>query len=140
VVPDVSWVVSHQGQVTADGSLVVDDARAPGADEQVTVSVDARSFPAGPATIDSDHDGVADTVAVPGVGGSTQFYQDTDGDGIADRAWTVNADGTHGPEYTIDASGEWVQARAEQHPQTPGPADRSDRPEPQLHTPWGSDR
>jgi len=74
------------------------------------VSVDGHQIPAGPATIDTDGDGVVDTVAVPGVGGSTQYYQDADGDGVADRAWTVNPDGSRSAEYSIDGSGQWVQA------------------------------
>lgn len=108
---DGGWVVAQHGHVTPEGGLQV-DGRGP-ADGlanpgTVAVSVDGRTFPAGPASIDTDGDGVPDTVAVPGVGGSTQYYQDSDGDGIADRAWTVNADGARGQEYRIDDDGQWV--------------------------------
>ncbi|WP_051265951.1 DUF6802 family protein [Nakamurella lactea] len=153
---DGGWTVTAHGHVTDDGSLAIDGDGAGEPDrttepdhatepdqateEQVTVSVDGRNFPAGPATIDSDHDGVPDTVAVPGVGGSTQYYQDTDGDGIADRAWTVNADGSRGAEYTIDGGGEWVQAGTEQ-PAAPAatPSAHGHPPEQEV-TPWGRDR
>lgn len=108
---DGSWVVAQHGHVTPDGELEV-DGRGPvdglAHSGTVTVSVDGRTFPAGPASIDTDGDGVADTVAVPGVGGSTQYYQDSDGDGIADRAWTIHADGARGEEYRIDDAGQWV--------------------------------
>jgi len=113
------WAQTQHGHVDASGALVVDQTgKASGAElpggmtgqEQVTVPVGGRHVAAGPATIDSDGDGVADTVAVPGVSGSTQYYQDVNGDGVADRAWTVNPDGTRSGEYTIDASGQWVRA------------------------------
>ncbi len=113
------WAQTQHGHVDGSGALVVDETgKASGAElpsgitgeEQLTVSVGGRHVAAGPATIDSDGDGVADTVSVPGVGGSTQYYQDADGDGVADRAWTVNPDGTRSGEYTIDASGQWVRA------------------------------
>lgn len=108
------WTEVEHGHVADDGSLVVDGTGENGPHgmiswEQLTVTVNGRSFPAGPATIDSDGDGVPDTVAVPGVGGSTQFYEDSNGDGVADRAWTVNADGSRGEVYAIDKQGHWVQ-------------------------------
>lgn len=120
MVPDAhgQWSQTQHGHVDAAGALVVDQiGKASGAGlpsglagaEELTVSVDGRHVAAGPATIDSDGDGVADTVAVPGVGGSIQYYQDADGDGVADRAWTVNADGSRSSEYSIDASGHWVR-------------------------------
>lgn len=113
---DGGWVVAQHGHVTPEGDLEVDgqgpaDGLANPNPGTVTVSVDGRTFPAGPASIDTDGDGVADTVAVPGVGGSTQYYQDSDGDGIADRAWTVHADGARGEEYRIDDDGQWVPSR-----------------------------
>ena len=86
--------------VEADGSA---------GNDRVSVAVDGRSFDAGPATIDTDGDGVADTVAVDGPQGSTLYYQDTDGDGVADRAWTSDASGAVVAEYTLDsASGTWT--------------------------------
>jgi len=112
------WAQTQHGHVDGSGALVVDETgKASGAElpsgmtgeEQLTVPVGGRHVAAGPATIDSDGDGVADTVSVPGVGGSTQYYQDADGDGVADRAWTVNLDGTRSAEYSIDATGRWVQ-------------------------------
>lgn len=118
---DGQWTETQHGHVDAHGALVVDGHTAGGGQqptdgpdkmanaEQVTVSVNGQEIPAGPATIDSDGDGVPDTVAVPGVGGSTQFYQDSTGDGVADRAWTVHADGTSSAVYVIEGSGKWAQ-------------------------------
>ena len=50
-----------------------------------------------------------DTVMVDGPQGSTLYYQDTDGDGVADRAWTSDASGAVVAEYTLDShSGTWT--------------------------------
>lgn len=124
-ITDGEWVEVEHGHVGDDGALVVagKDGNAPHgltSQEQLTVTVNGRSFPAGPATIDTDGDGVPDTVAVPGVGGSTQMYQDSNGDGVADRAWTVNADGSRGETYAIDKQGNWVP-----QPGDTGSADQS---------------
>ncbi len=114
---DGSWVVVQSGHLDSDGNLVVDapdgpvgvEADGSAGNDRVSVAVDGRSFDAGPATIDTDGDGVADTVAVDGPQGSTLYYQDTDGDGVADRAWTSDASGAVVAEYTLDsASGTWT--------------------------------
>lgn len=125
------WDVVQTGHVESDGSLVVDatghpvaarpdagqdvpdtgQASAHGAaekDENVEVGVAGRSFDAGPATIDSDGDGIPDTVSVAGPGGSTLFYQDSDGDGVADKAWTADASGQVTANYTLAAGGNWI--------------------------------
>jgi hypothetical protein len=105
---DGGWVQMHTGHVGADGSLVV-DPEPDEASDRVVVPVDGGTFDAGPATIDTDGDGVPDTVAVEGPQGSTLYYQDTDGDGVADRAWTSDADGRVVAEYALDAkSGAWT--------------------------------
>ncbi|MDQ6657435.1 MAG: hypothetical protein M3Z00_04275 [Actinomycetota bacterium] len=108
------WVEEQRGHVDDDGALVVDrgggDPHGLTSEEQLTITVNGRTFPAGTATIDTDGDGVPDTVAVTGLGGSTQLYQDSNGDGVADRAWTVNADGSRGQMYAIDEHGHWVAA------------------------------
>jgi hypothetical protein len=74
----------------------------------VEVEVSGRSFDAGQATIDTDGDGVPDTVRVAGPGGSTLYYQDTNGDGVADRAWTTDVAGHLTADYTLDPGGNWV--------------------------------
>ncbi|MET3805645.1 hypothetical protein ABIB25_002649 [Nakamurella sp. UYEF19] len=124
------WEVVQTGHVQADGSLVIDPTGHPVSshtdsgqdapvsppdagehdknDENVEVGVAGRSFDAGPATIDSNGDGVPDTVSVAGPGGSTLFYQDSDGDGVADKAWTADASGQVTANYALTPSGNWV--------------------------------
>ena len=104
------WQVVQTGHLQADGSLLIDDnplMTAP-PHENVEVAVGGNSFDAGPATIDTDGDGVPDTVAVPGPAGSTLFYQDADGDGTADRAWSTDSVGQVTANYTLSTSGNWV--------------------------------
>ena len=129
------WEVVQTGHVEADGTVVVDHAQpahgtqpAPAQhaheeaagtaghpDDNVEVEVSGQSFDAGPATIDTDGDGVPDTVAVTGAGGSTLFYQDTNGDGVADKAWTTDSGGRVTADYALE-SGRWVAVTA------PGPS------------------
>jgi hypothetical protein len=76
---------------------------------------------AGPATYDTDADGVNDTVVVTDEDGTTYAFTDTDQDGEADQAVIIESDGdvtvaehTGEDEWTtteeghIDSSGEYV--------------------------------
>lgn len=113
-VPDGNggWTVVQTGHVDESGSLVVDEQGSNQSTfgQSVTVPVGGTSFEAGPATIDSDGDGTPDTVEMPGPDGSHIFYRDTDGDGIADRAWTTDADGRVSADYQLSAEGTWEPA------------------------------
>ncbi|SDO78128.1 hypothetical protein SAMN04515671_1976 [Nakamurella panacisegetis] len=111
------WDVVQTGHVDADGIVVVDHAQQTPAHVaartdpdrgDVEVAVGGRSFDAGPATIDSDGDGVPDTVKVAGPGGSTLYYRDSDGDGVADRAWTTDPSGQVTANYTLEHDGTWA--------------------------------
>jgi len=106
------WQVVQTGHLQADGSLLVDDYQLTStpAHENVEVAVGGESFDAGPATIDTDGDGVPDTVAVAGPAGATLFYQDADGDGTADKAWSTDSAGQVTANYTLSTSGNWVAA------------------------------
>ena len=76
----------------------------------------------GPATGDSDGDGVLDTVVVRSADGSVTHASDLDGDGLADRLTVVAADG----QVTVsrsDADGNWevVTTQAADPAQQAGP-------------------
>lgn len=79
----------HQGDITADM-------------ESGTVDV-------GPATVDSDHDGTADTAVVTDDQGNTRVFTDTNGDGNADVQTIVTPEGeSHTYEHTGPAT--WTEA------------------------------
>jgi hypothetical protein len=63
-----------------------------GADD-MTVDLPGGDVNAGPATYDTDQDGVNDTAVVAGEDGTTYVFTDTDGDGQADEAAVVTPDG-----------------------------------------------
>jgi len=63
----------------------------------------------GAATIDTNHDGVNDTAVVQTKSGGTISFTDKDGDGEADVAVQIDADGsTHTFEHT--GHGQWTEA------------------------------
>jgi len=63
---------------------------------------------AGPATIDTDHDGHNDTAVVQTKSGGTIAFTDTNGDGEADVAVEVDADGTT-TTYEHTGHGQWTE-------------------------------
>ena len=73
---------------------------------QVTVPGAAGTEFTGPATADSDGDGVLDTVVVRSADGSVTHASDLDGDGLADRLTVVAADG-HVTVSRSDEDGNW---------------------------------
>jgi len=79
-----------------------------GSDEQITVDTPDGEIPAGPATYDTDGDGVNDSVVMmTGDGGDTTVFTDVDGDGGADVATEITADG----QVTVAehvGDGEWT--------------------------------
>ncbi len=66
---------------------------------------------AGPATIDTDHDGVNDTAVVETKSGGTIAFTDRDGDGEADIAVETDAGGTT-TTYEHTGHGEWTEVNS----------------------------
>jgi hypothetical protein len=62
----------------------------------------------GPATIDTDHDGKNDTAVVQTNDGGTIAYTDKDGDGQADVAVEIDANG-NATTYEHTGKGEWTE-------------------------------
>ena len=62
-------------------------------EDDMTVDLPGEDVNAGPATYDTDQDGVSDTAVVGGEDGTTYVFTDTDGDGEADEAAVVTPDG-----------------------------------------------
>ena len=78
-----------------------------GSTEQVSVDTPDGEVAAGPATHDTDGDGVNDSVVVVGDGGDATIFTDIDGDGGADVATEITAKGeVTVAEYVGD--GEWT--------------------------------
>jgi hypothetical protein len=62
----------------------------------------------GPATIDTNHDGVNDTAVVDSGGGGTILFTDTNGDGEADIAVETDASG-NASTYEHTGHGQWTE-------------------------------
>lgn len=78
-----------------------------GSTEQISVDTADGEVAAGPATHDTDGDGVNDSVVVVGDGGDATIFTDIDGDGGADVATEITATG----EVTVSeyvGDGEWT--------------------------------
>jgi hypothetical protein len=84
-----------QTQTSADGGLTAD---LPDGEVQV-----------GPATVDTDHDGVNDTAVVQDGSGNTIGFTDVDGDGEADVAVVIDPSG-QANTYEHTGGGRWVEA------------------------------
>ena len=102
----------HTGPAQPGTAHTVTIAPEGGSTPGVVVPVGGSMFQAGTATIDSDGDGVPDTVSVPGPAGTTLFYEDSDGDGVADRAWTTDPSGSVTATYPLTADGGWAPTGA----------------------------
>ncbi|WP_127784324.1 DUF6802 family protein [Rhodococcus sp. X156] len=74
----------------------------------VSAEIQAAADQAGPSTVDSDGDGVADT-AVLQTAGRTVLVTDVDGDGTADVLTEVTSSGEH-TSYEQGADGQWREA------------------------------
>lgn len=63
---------------------------------------------AGHATVDSNHDGTADTTVGTDEQGNTYLFTDTNGDGNADVETVISADGEH-HTYQHTGPGQWTE-------------------------------
>lgn len=61
--------------------------------ESMTVDLPGEDVDAGPATYDTNNDGVNDTAVVTDTDGTTYAFTDTDADGDADQAVIIESDG-----------------------------------------------
>lgn len=64
-----------------------------GSGQQIMVDTPTGEHSAGPATVDTDHDGKPDTAVVTDANGDTIMYTDTNGDGQADVATEITPQG-----------------------------------------------
>ncbi|NIH86372.1 DUF6802 family protein [Amycolatopsis granulosa] len=77
----------------------------------------------GPATVDSDNDGTADSAIVTDEAGNTRVFTDVDGDGRADVQTIITPDGeTHTYQHT--GPGEWTEAPSGFTAEVPPDSDR----------------
>ncbi|WP_197319609.1 DUF6802 family protein [Saccharomonospora sp. NB11] len=74
----------------------------------ITAEFDEGDVEVGPATVDTDQDGVNDTAVVTSEDGTTIAFTDMDGDGEADVAVTIDETG-NAVTYEHSGDGEWVE-------------------------------
>lgn len=79
----------------------------------------------GPATVDTNDDGVNDTAVVEDASGNTVAFTDVDGDGSADKAVVIDSQGNATTlEHTGD--GEWTETGGTSAGATGSPSEASD--------------
>lgn len=74
----------------------------------ITADLGDEDLEVGPATVDTDHDGVNDTAVVTTDDGTTLAFTDVDGDGEADVATEIDSQG-NAVTYEHSGDGEWVE-------------------------------
>ncbi|MGV9670789.1 MULTISPECIES: DUF6802 family protein [unclassified Gordonia (in: high G+C Gram-positive bacteria)] len=96
--------VAHS--VGVGGSIPgLDDLGAP-ADDHLWMYDDGRIWDLGPADVDTDDDGVKDSLTRAGPDGLS-VYTDRDNDGRVDTVTRIGSDGSY-QAHTLDDSGNWV--------------------------------
>ncbi|MEU6644973.1 hypothetical protein ABZ863_20755 [Saccharomonospora sp. NPDC046836] len=110
-------IVAHASYDEASGDWVSIESGDPGADAGetqtssggvITADMPQGDVEVGPATVDTDSDGVNDTAVVEDGSGNTIAFTDVDGDGEADVAVVIGPDGESTVlEHTGD--GEWTE-------------------------------
>lgn len=98
------WVSVEPG-ATGDSA---DDETQTGAGGTITADLPEGDVEVGPATVDTDHDGVNDTAVVQDSDGSTIAFTDEDGDGEADIAVMIDSSG-ESTVYEHTGDGEWTE-------------------------------
>lgn len=76
-------------------------------DDHLWMHDDGRVWDLGPADLDTDADGTADSIARPGPDGLT-VYTDSDQDGQVDTISEVRADGSYETRTLNPESGTWM--------------------------------
>ncbi|HNP58436.1 MAG TPA: hypothetical protein PK331_13980 [Gordonia sp. (in: high G+C Gram-positive bacteria)] len=97
------------GDYTEDGSFDAPDATG-GVDEHLWLAESGRLWDMGPATVDTDADGIDDSLSRTDSTGLTVFT-DTDQDGRIDLITRVEADGDVSSSIYDPATGEWSATR-----------------------------
>lgn len=82
-----------------------DDASGP--EDHLWMHSDGRIWDLGPADVDTDDDGLPDSLTRTGDGGLT-VYTDSDRDGQVDKITEVDAEGTYASRELDPGSGTWV--------------------------------
>lgn len=108
-------VVQEATYDTSTGDWVASDGSSGGGHETETaqageISADTQdgTVDVGPATVDSDNDGTADTAVVTDAQGNTLLFTDVDGDGKADIETVVTPTGeSHTYQHT--GPGQWAE-------------------------------
>ncbi|MFD2417935.1 hypothetical protein [Amycolatopsis pigmentata] len=96
-----AWVAAHDD---GTGGHETDTAHA----GDITADTEDGTVDAGPATVDSNHDGTADTAVMTDAQGDTVLFTDTDGDGKADVETIVTSSGeSHTYQHT--GPGQWTE-------------------------------
>lgn len=83
------WLAADPSAAEADSTEAQTSADGP-----MTAEMPEGQVEVGPATIDTDHDGVPDTAVAQDEQGNTYHFTDTDGDGDADVLVVTGADGS----------------------------------------------
>lgn len=97
------WVADGDGSDSTDSTST--DA---GHQGDLTADMADGTVDLGAATVDSDHDGTADTAVVTDSDGNTRMFTDTDGDGSADVQTIITPDG-ESTTYEHTGPGEWTE-------------------------------
>lgn len=110
-------VVAHATYDEASGDWVAVEPADTGGDPDtqasaggmITADLPDGEVQVGPATVDTDHDGVNDTAVVDTGSGTTMAFTDVDGDGDADVAVSIDARG-NATVYEHTGDGEWTES------------------------------
>jgi hypothetical protein len=96
-----------------DAGTGTDDPTATDADAgrtgEITVDMQDGTVQVGPATVDSNEDGTADTAVVTDEQGNTRLFTDVDGDGSADVQTIITPEG-ESTTYEHTGPGEWTES------------------------------
>ncbi|WP_341771253.1 DUF6802 family protein [Amycolatopsis acidicola] len=97
------WVADSEG-----GTDSTDTDSQAGHQGDITADMADGTVDLGAATVDSDHDGTADTAVVTDDDGNTRMFTDTDGDGSADVQTIITPEG-ESTTYEHTGPGEWTE-------------------------------
>ncbi|MGC4962783.1 DUF6802 family protein [Gordonia sp. DT218] len=100
---DGSFAAQHVSHLTPADDL--DDPRSP--EDHLWMHSDGRVWDLGPADVDTDDDGVRDSLTRSGAGGMT-VYTDSDHDGQVDQITEIDAQGMFSSRTLDPDSGAWV--------------------------------